>query len=139
MNNKLQGMRYIETANRKGAETSMRKISGLKKLILGSLSSLVIAGCTPAGRQLINRAGENFIQSGISSAGWKLGEDFVGGSGQGNSQGNGYYPEQRIPENVYLRDGKWYPAPGYAWFTTSKDDLIVIKTQDEKYICTFPK
>jgi len=80
-------------------EGSVANFSGLKKLVLLGLASVLISGCkiTPEGRQFINNMGYTatgtFIQESVSKEVW--------GSGQNVQQGINYNPEeQRILEQV---------------------------------------
>jgi hypothetical protein len=39
---------------------------------------------------------------------------------------------QKIPENVYQRDGKWYPAPGYVWISNNPREGVIKKEDYER-------
>jgi len=86
-------------------------------------SILFLSGCNAAGRAFSQRVGENFIQTGVSTFSYNLVDNAM--------NRNQRRVQQQIPENVYWKDGGWYPIPGYAFVNPCVEgDFEVIKVEE---------
>jgi len=86
-------------------QTLMNKII-MPAVLVGSLAlgsgCPRVSGITPAGRNFGNSLLFNVIDREIGI------NQYERYGMQGGSQA-------QLPENIYMREGKWHPAPGYVW------------------------
>jgi len=107
--------------NRKTLEGSVSNFSGLKKLVLLGLASVLISGCriTPEGRNFINSMGYTaagtFIQESVSKEVWGNGQETMQGGIQRShsdrklifSRNKWVYHEDGTAYRTKLEDGKF--------------------------------